>query len=270
MNVNGSKNQSDYIIEQDWDRYTEEQHDIWSTLFERQRKILHQRACDEFIEGLEALDIVEGQIPKFERLTQRLKKRTNWEIVAVPGLVPDDIFFKLLSERKFPSTCFIRRRDQMDYLQEPDIFHDIYGHVPLLANPIFANYMEQYGKGGLKALKLGHLDHLARLYWYTVEFGLIQTKKGLRIYGSGITSSKGESIYCLEDQQPHRILFDLMRVMRTKYKIDDFQEIYFVINSFEELFDATLPDFTNYYKELESLKDFEPSVILKEDQKILI
>ena len=163
---------------------------------------------------------------------------------------------------RFPSTCFIRHADQLDYLQEPDIFHDVYGHVPMLMNPVFADYMQAYGQGGLKALGLDSLHRLARLYWYTVEFGLIRTPSGLRIYGSGIVSSKGKSIYSLESPVPNRIGFDLLRIMRTKYRIDDFQETYFVIDSFDQLFDATRPDFTPYYADLAGKPDFEPGTIL--------
>ena len=141
-----------------------------------------------------------------------------------------------LANRRFPSTCFIRRIDQLDYLQEPDVFHDVYGHVPMLMNPVFADYMQLYGQCALKALRLGALGMLGRLYWFTVEFGLIRTPAGLRIYGSGIVSSKGESIHCLDSTSPNRVGFDLMRIMRTQYRIDSFQKTYFVIDSFEQLF----------------------------------
>jgi len=186
----------------------------------------------------------------------------------VPGLVPDGIFFEHLANRRFPSTCFIRTPEQMDYLQEPDIFHDVFGHVPLLVNPVFADYMEAYGKGGLKALGQDALHYLARLYWYTVEFGLIRTDEGMRIYGAGIVSSKGESLFCLDAPDPNRVGFDLMRVMRTNYRIDDYQETYFVIDSFQQLFDATAPDFTPYYAQLRALGDLEPGDLLPEDEVI--
>ena len=194
-----------------------------------------------------------------------LDTATGWRIVAVPGLVPDDVFFAFLARRCFPSTCFIRRRDQLDYLQEPDVFHDICGHVPLLMNPVFADYMQAYGEGGLKALRLGHLQRLARLYWYTVEFGLIDTPQGLRIYGSGILSSAGESVYCLEDLRPRRIRFDLRRAMRTRYRIDDLQQTYFVIDDFQQLFDATRPDFAPIYREIAALPDLDPDALIDED-----
>src|SRR5436853_4070397 len=238
---------ADHTIEQNWGAYTEDEHAVWRLLFERQQKLLKPRACREYLDGLQQLGVAAHGIPDFRRLSDILDPATGWRIVPVPGLVPDDVFFAFLARRRFPSTCFIRRRDQLDYLQEPDVFHDLYGHVPMLMNPIFADYMQAYGEGGLKALSLGALHHLARLYWYTVEFGLIETAAGLRIYGSGIVSSKGESVYCLEDPRPNRLGFDLMRVMRTKYRIDDFQVSYFAIRSFDQLFEATRPDFTPYY-----------------------
>jgi phenylalanine-4-hydroxylase len=255
-------------LEQEWDSYTPEQHAIWRTLFHRQEAILARRACQPFLDGLKALGVEAEGIPDFRRLNEALERATRWRIVAVPGLVADDVFFNHLANRRFPSTCFIRRQDQLDYLQEPDIFHDIFGHVPMLMNPVFADYMEAYGKGGLKALRLHNLEHLARLYWYTVEFGLISTPEGVRIYGSGIVSSKGESIYCLEDKKPNRIAFDLLRVMRTRYRIDDYQESYFVIDSFERLFDATQPDFTPYYEALEKTTDIEPDAVVEGDRLI--
>jgi phenylalanine-4-hydroxylase len=257
---------ADFAIEQNWDEYTEEQHAIWRFLFERQQRLLVGRACLEYLEGLGALGVEANGIPDFRRLSDLLDAATGWRIVAVPGLVPDDVFFAHLAHRRFPSTCFIRRRDQLDYLQEPDVFHDICGHVPLLMNPVFADYMQAYGEGGLKALRLGHLQRLARLYWYTVEFGLISTPEGLRIYGSGILSSAGESIFCLEDPRPHRVRFELRRVMRTHYRIDVFQQTYFVIDDFQQLFDATRPDFTPIYREIAALPDIEPDELLSEDR----
>ena len=248
----------DFTIAQDWPSYSEEEHATWRLLFERQQRLLAGRACREYLDGLAGLGVAAGGIPDFERLSDILDRTTGWRIVAVPGLVPDEVFFAHLAQRRFPSTCFIRRRDQLDYLSEPDVFHDIYGHVPMLMNPVFADYMQAYGQGGLKALHLGHLHRLARLYWYTVEFGLLDTPEGLRIYGSGILSSKGESIYCLEDARPRRLRFDLWRVMRTRYRIDDFQETYFVIGDFAELFEATRPDFAPIYRELATLPDLAP------------
>jgi phenylalanine-4-hydroxylase len=256
---------ADFTIEQDWAAYSTEEHAIWRTLFHRQQEILRERACPEFLDGLAGLGVAADGIPDFRGLNTMLEAATGWTIVAVPGLVPDAVFFGHLANRRFPSTCFIRRADQLDYLQEPDIFHDVYGHVPMLMNPVFADYMQAYGKGGIKALRLGSLERLARLYWYTVEFGLIRSQAGIRIYGSGIVSSKGESIYSLESPVPNRIAFDLLRIMRTTYRIDDFQETYFVIDSFEQLFAATQPDFSPYYQMLQGASDFLPGTVLSSD-----
>ena len=259
----------DLIIEQNWQAYSEEEHAIWRLLFERQQRLLVGRACREYLEGLGGLGVAADGIPDFRRLNDILDRATGWRIVAVPGLVPDDVFFAHLARRRFPSTCFIRRPDQLDYLQEPDVFHDICGHVPLLMNPVFADYLQAYGKGGLKALGLGHLQRLARLYWYTVEFGLIATEEGLRIYGSGILSSAGESVYSLDDPRPCRLRFDLRRIMRTRYRIDDYQQLYFVIDDFQELFDATRPDFAPIYREITALPDLEPTGRLDQDREFV-
>jgi len=259
---------SDHLIAQDWAGYSAEEHATWRILFERQQQILKGRACDEFLAGIQALDVTATGIPDFKRLNEILKARSGWEIAAVPGLVPDDVFFALMADRKFPSTCFIRRPDQLDYIEEPDVFHDVFGHVPLLVHPVFGDYMQAYGEGGLKALRLGSLPKLARLYWYTVEFGLIRTAAGLRIYGAGIVSSKGESIHALESGTPKRIAFDLLRIMRTEYRIDDFQDGYFVIDSFDQLFDATRPDFTRYYEALATLPDIAPGEVVAGDRSI--
>ena len=260
---------SDFTIAQNWADYSEEEHAIWRLLFERQQQLLVGRACSEFLDGLGGLGVAADGIPDFRRLNEVLNSATGWQIVAVPGLVPDDVFFAFLARRRFPSTCFIRRRDQLDYLQEPDVFHDICGHVPLLMDPVFADYIQAYGEGGLKALRLGHLPRLARLYWYTVEFGLIATPEGLRIYGSGILSSAGESVYCLEDPRPQRIRFNLRRVMRTRYRIDNFQQTYFVIDDFRQLFDATRPDFAPIYREIAALPDLEPDALIAQDVEYL-
>jgi len=257
----------DYTIEQNWSEYGEEEHAIWRLLFERQQELLVGRACREYLDGLSGLGVAAGGIPDFRRLSDLLDRATGWHIAAVPGLVPDDIFFAFLARRRFPSTCFIRRRDQLDYLQEPDVFHDICGHVPMLMNPVFADYMQAYGEGGLKALRLGHLEQLARLYWYTVEFGLIATEEGLRIYGSGILSSAGESLYCLDNPRPNRLRFDLGRVMRTQYRIDRYQETYFVIDDFEQLFAATRPDFAPIYREIARLPEIAPDELAPDDKQ---
>jgi phenylalanine-4-hydroxylase len=208
------------------------------------------------------------RVPVFEELNQKLMAATGWRIVAVTGLVPDAIFFEHLANRRFPVTWWVRAPEQMDYLQEPDCFHDVFGHVPLLINPVFADYMQAYGQGGMKAEHLHVLPMLARLYWYTVEFGLIQTEKGLRIYGAGIVSSKTESIYALESQVPNRVGFDLTRILRTEYKIDDVQKTYFVIDDFDTLMNDTQQDFTQMYLNLDGLPTFKPTEILAQDRVI--
>ena len=255
----------DYTIVQDWAGYGAAEHGVWRTLFHRQAAVLVDRAAPEFLAGISALSVTADGIPDFRRLNDVLDRATGWRIVAVPGLVPDAIFFEHLANRRFPSTCFIRKPEQLDYIEQPDVFHDIFGHVPMLVNPVFADYMQAYGQGGLKAQHLGALHNLARLYWYTVEFGLIDTPAGLRIYGSGIVSSHAESIYALDSARPQRLGFDLMRIMRTNYRIDDVQETYFVIDGYDQLFEATRPDFTPYYATLRTQADLAPDARLASD-----
>jgi phenylalanine-4-hydroxylase len=255
----------DRLIAQDWDAYSAEDHATWRRLYERQSRLLVDRACDEYLAGLDQLGVCADGIPDFRKLNDVLGRTTGWQIVAVPGLISEAAFFGHMAERRFVATRWIRAPEQMDYLQEPDVFHDVFGHVPLLTNPAFADYLQAYGRGGLKALHLGALDMLARLYWYTVEFGLLRTPDGLRIYGAGIVSSKGESIYCLDDRKPNRIAFDLKRSLRTRYRIDDFQETYFVIDSFEQLMAETATDFAPIYRELGALPEFEPGDIQPSD-----
>jgi len=240
------------IVEQPWASYSKTEHEVWDTLYRRQRDLLPAYACQEFLDGVERFGFGEGGIPRFEDLNKVLGEATGWEIVAVEGLLPDEVFFDHLANRRFPVSWWIRRPDQLDYLSEPDLFHDLFGHVPLLLNPVFADYMQAYGKGGMKAYAIGPeaLMNLTRLYWYTVEFGLIRTDAGLRIYGAGIVSSKGESIYSIDSASPNRVGFDLERVMNTRYRIDSYQQTYFVIDDFAQLFEATGPDFTPIYARL--------------------
>ncbi|MFZ5718366.1 MAG: phenylalanine 4-monooxygenase [Pseudomonadota bacterium] len=256
----------DWTIDQGWDRYTDAEHQVWITLYERQAALLPGRACDPFLRGLDALDLHRTGIPDFARINEELKRLTGWSVVAVPGLVPDDVFFEHLANRRFPAGQFIRRPDQLDYLQEPDIFHDVFGHVPMLTDPTFADYMQAYGEGGLRARGMGRLHNLARLYWYTVEFGLMETAQGLRIYGAGIVSSRAESIFALDAPSPNRIGFDLERVMRTPYRIDDFQQVYFVIPSLQALLDATLADFGALYRRLAEAPDIPIDAIAPDDR----
>lgn len=257
---------SDWTIDQAWEAYTPDEHRVWTTLYERQTALLPGRACDAFLRGLEALDLHGAGIPDLAKINEELGRLTGWRIVAVPGLVPDDVFFDHLANRRFPAGQFIRRPDQLDYLKEPDVFHDVFGHVPMLTDPVFADYMQAYGEGGLRALSLGRLGNLARLYWYTVEFGLMDTPQGLRIYGAGIVSSRAESLYALESPVPHRLAFDLTRVMRTPYRIDDLQAVYFVIPSLQALLDATLQDFGALYERLGRLDDISISAVEPGDE----
>ncbi|HBK55121.1 MAG TPA: phenylalanine 4-monooxygenase [Xanthomonadales bacterium] len=237
------------VVEQPWQSYSREDHRVWAQLFERQRTILPGRACREFLDAQDAMGMGADAIPRFDQLNEVLAATTGWRLIGVEGLLPELCFFEHLANRRFPVTWWIRDAEHIDYISEPDLFHDLFGHVPLLMNPIFAEYMAAYGRGGVKAHGLGAdaLVALTRLYWYTVEFGLIATPEGLRIYGAGIVSSKGESIHCLESPAPNRLGFDLERIMRTRYRIDTYQKTYFVIDGFEQLFAATRPDFTPIY-----------------------
>ena len=257
----------DWTIPQDWQAYTAQEHATWDRLFARQSAQLPDRACAAFLRGPDVLHLSRPGIPDFAELSERLAALTGWRVVAVPGLVPDAVFFDHLAHRRFVAGRFIRRPDQLDYLEEPDVFNDVFGHVPLLADPAYADYMQAYGEGGLRSLRFDALHRLARLYWYTVEFGLIEEADGLRLFGAGIVSSHGESIFALDDPSPNRIAFDLMRVMRTHYRIDDYQQSYFVIPSFAALLDATVAvDFAPVYAALEALDDLAPDAVLAEDR----
>ena len=240
---------ADYTCTQNWAAYTEADHDTYRRLYERQMALLPGLACDAFIEAIPLLG-ARDRIPRFEDINARLKPATGWELVAVPGLIPERPFFDLLASRRFPVTDWIRTPAEFDYVVEPDVFHDLFGHVPLLFNPVFADYMQAYGAGGMKASRLDAAELLARLYWYTVEFGLIQTRDGLRAYGAGILSSAGELRHSVTSANAERVAFDLKRLMRSRYKIDTFQATYFVIDDFEQLFKATAPDFTLVYHQV--------------------
>lgn len=257
---------ADWTIDQGWSAYTAQEHGVWKTLFERQSKLLPGRACKEFVAGMQQLPMRADEIPDFRRLSEVLMKHTGWQVVAVPGLVPDDVFFDHLANRRFPAGNFIRKPHELDYLEEPDVFHDVFGHVPMLMNPAIADFIQAYGMGGMRAKSLGALENLARVYWYTVEFGLLQEDGELRIYGAGIASSRTESVFCLDDASPNRIRFDLERVMRTRYRIDDFQESYFVIRDLNELLELAQIDFAPLYQRVASQEELQPGDILPEDQ----
>jgi len=253
----------DWTISQRWDRYTSAEHAMWDRLFARQAAMLRGRVAPAFLDGLDMLRMSRPGIPDFMELSERLMKATGWQVVAVPGLIPDDVFFDHLANRRFVAGNFIRTPQQLDYLQEPDVFHDVFGHVPLLANPVFADYMQAYGIGGQRAASGGVIERLSRLYWYTVEFGLIRGRDDeLKIYGAGIVSSHGESVFALDDPSPNRLGFDVKRLMRTPYRIDDYQQTYFVIDSFDDLLHRTLDaDFGPLYHELAQAPDYEIDTI---------
>jgi phenylalanine-4-hydroxylase len=252
-----SRAAADYTCRQDHAAYTQADHDTYRRLYERQAALVPGRACDEFLSALPLLG-AKDRIPCFEKISQGLRKATGWELAAVPGLIPELPFFTLLANRRFPVTDWIRTPAEFEYIVEPDVFHDLFGHVPLLFDPVFASHMHEYGKGGLKAHRLGACELLSRLYWYTIEFGLIRQADGLRAFGAGILSSPGELPYAVESGEPHRLPFDVERVMRTRYKIDRYQQTYFVIDSFQELFDKTAPDFAPVYERVRSLPEVEP------------
>ena len=250
----------DWTVPQHWSEFTAEDHWVWDTLFARQKNLLHERAVREFEEGLGVLSLSQPGIPNFDELNERLEPRTGWTVVAVPGLIPDETFLSHLAHRRFPAGNFIRTRQKLDYLEEPDVFHDVFGHVPLLAHSATAEFMQQLGHLGLAALSSGAIERFARLYWYTVEVGLARVGEGSRIYGAGIASSFGETHYSLESSRPHRLKFDLRRVLRTRYRPDDFQTSYFVIDRLDDLLDLVrVNDFLALSEELDELPDIEPT-----------
>jgi phenylalanine-4-hydroxylase len=246
-----------YAVDQRWGAYTTDEHALWRRLYERQMRLVPGYACEAYLAGLARLEAGDA-IPRFDAASEKLRRATNWEIVGVPGLIPDLVFFEHLANRRFPVTTWLRTPAEFDYIVEPDVFHDFFGHVPLLLDPVYADYMEAYGKGGLKAARLDSLKYLARLYWYTVEFGLIATPAGLRIYGAGILSSGGEVVHSIESPRPRRVQFALERLLRTGYHIDRYQDTYFVIESFPQLIADTAPDFAPLYRRIKDLRSFAP------------
>lgn len=257
----------DYTVEQRWEEYSDGEHAIWAQLYGRQIELIERYAAPEFLHGVRALGASATRIPRFEEANRVLERSTGWQIVAVPGLIPEQHFFDHLAHQRFPVTVWIRRPEELDYLVEPDVFHDFFGHVPLLTIPAFGRFMQAYGEAGPRALAIpGALSMLARLYWYMVEFGLIATAQGLRVYGAGILSSKGETVFSIESPQPRRWKFDLVRVMRTEYRIDAFQQSYFVIDSFEQLFEACYgTDFTPLYRRYAAEPAYPADAVLAGD-----
>lgn len=260
-----SRARADFTVDQDPSAYTRAEQALWRRLYARQMKFLPGRAAPDYLRHLAALDAGEA-IPDFEAVSRRLRRASGWELVAVPGLIPDLAFFEHLANRRFPVTVWLRRPEEFDYIVEPDVFHDFFGHVPLLFDAAYADYMQAYGKGGLKAARLDALAMLARLYWYTVEFGLLRTAEGMRIFGAGILSSGGEVVHSLESPKPRRLAFDLERILRTEYRIDRFQDTYFVIESFERLVEDTAPDFAPIYERLRALPSIAPDAVTPGDR----
>ncbi|MGH8529749.1 MAG: phenylalanine 4-monooxygenase, partial [Nevskiales bacterium] len=252
-----SRARPDFSVEQSWHHYSENEHALWRRLWQRQSQLVRDYACAEFIQGLKLIETLE-RIPDLERISDQLEQRSGWRLVAVPGFIPDAAFFEHIANRRFPVTVWLRKPEEFDYLVEPDIFHDFFGHVPMLAQPEFAEYVHRFGRQGLAAIKQGALPFMARLYWFTVEFGLMRTTQGLRAYGAGILSSPGETVYAIEDQRPRRVRFALERCMRTQYRIDDFQQTYFVVDSLQELVQEMSGDLSPVLKRLPALPAFAP------------
>jgi len=250
-----SRAAADYAVEQDWAAYTAGEHALFRRLYERQAKLVARYACPEWIAAIAGLEAGAG-VPRFDEVNRALAKATGWRIVAVPGLIPDEPFFTHLANKRFPVTVWLRKPEEFDYIAEPDVFHDFFGHVPLLFDPVYADHLAEYGKGGLKALRLDAIAMLARLYWYTIEFGLIRTPAGVRACGAGLISSGGELAYCVDDPKPRRRPFELERMLRTEYRIDRYQDTYFVIDSFAQLMRDTAPDFTPIYARLRGLEAY--------------
>lgn len=262
-----SRMRPDYTVEQDYSAYTDVHQETWRRLYARQRELVPGRACEAYLKALEALETLHfgDAIPRFAQVNQKLAATTGWSLVPVPGLLPDETFFSHLAQRRFPTTVWIREPEEFDYIVEPDLFHDFFGHVPMIFNPTIAEYLQAYGEGGLKAARLGSLKYLARLYWYTIEFGLVHEGGHPRAYGAGILSSPAELRHSVDAEGSHRIAFDLIRVMQTRYLIDDFQKTYFVIDSFGQLFRETAPDFSLLYRALERLPELEADSRLPTD-----
>jgi phenylalanine-4-hydroxylase len=265
-----SRAAADFTIAQDWDAYTPAEHALWRKLYQRQIALMPRYAAQPVLDALADLDFGAG-VPNLEQVSAKLMRATGWRLVAVPGFIPDTAFFAHLARRQFPVTIWLRKPDEIDYLVEPDIFHDFFGHVPLLFDPVFADFLQLYGEKGAEAERLGTTQYLARLYWYTVEFGLIREAPddkmgGIKTFGAGILSSYAETPFSIDDASPNRIGFALERVMRTAYRIDDFQQSYFVLESFGDLFKALQQDLRPVYERVRAAQDFAPDAVLEGDR----
>ena len=254
------------IIDQNWGAYSAADHNTWKTLYNRQLETLKARVCEEYLEGLKTLHLVADTVPDFAQMNKHLRAATGWEVLAVPGLIASKPFFSMLANRQFPAGTFIRTPEQLDYLEEPDIFHDVFGHIPLLSNPAYANYMQEYGRAGLAALEHKGIKFLARLNWYTIEFGLIKNNGEVKAYGAGIMSSYGEAKYLFNDPSANWLQFDIDRVLRTGYYIDDLQASYFTIDSFESIFKQCIErPFIPLYEKFRAMPALTPFEIVEGD-----
>lgn len=256
---------ADFTTTQDYAAYTPAEQDLWRQLYRRQFALMPRYAARPVQDALAALDFG-GAIPDLELVSEKLRRATGWRLVAVPGFIPDAAFFAHLARRQFPVTVWLRKPEEIDYLVEPDIFHDFFGHVPLLFDPVFADFLQLYGEKGAEAERLGATSILARLYWYTVEFGLIREADGIKAYGAGMLSSFAETAFSVADPSPNRLGFNLERVMRTAYRIDDFQQTYFVLDSFGDLFRALQQDLRPLYERVRALPAFAPDDVLPSDR----
>ncbi|MDW7547912.1 phenylalanine 4-monooxygenase [Pseudoalteromonas sp. McH1-7] len=242
--------------------WTNEENQIWSELVARQLECIKGKACDEYLAGLEKINLPHDRIPQLSELNAALEKETGWQVAPVPALIDFDEFFRLLANKQFPVATFIRSREEFDYLQEPDIFHEIFGHCAMLTNPAFAEFTHKYGQLGYAAQKKDRV-YLARLYWFTVEFGLMQTEQGLRIYGGGILSSPGETQYVYSDKPEIKPL-QVQDVLRTPYRIDIMQPVYYTITSINDLFEISKMDIMSLVEKAKELGLFEPKFPPKE------
>jgi phenylalanine-4-hydroxylase len=247
--------------------YTDEENSVWKTLYQRQLPLIEERACSEYLAGFAILGLKADAVPQLPDLNKVLLDKTGWSMQAVKTTIPFSEFFELLANKKFPAATFIRRREELDYLQEPDIFHEIFGHGPLLTNQVFADFCESYGKLGVKATKEERV-YLARLFWFTVEFGLIDTPHGLRIYGAGIMSSMGETVYSLDSNIPVRRTFSSEMVLRTPYRTDVMQTIYYVVKDFKDIYQVMNESIKPLIYQSMELGNFEPSFKLKQSESI--
>jgi phenylalanine-4-hydroxylase len=237
-------------------QYSSEEQRIWKILFERQMELIQGRACDEFLDGMQQLDLRADTIPQLPEINHRLVK-TGWSVAAVPALISAADFFHLLANRQFPAATFVRCEEELNYVREPDLFHELFGHCPMLTNPVYADFLQQY------AAKVLTFDEsqwplLQRLFWFTVEFGLIHTKQGLRIYGGGILSSISETVFSVESDAAMRVLFDPLVAFRVPYRIDRLQPVYFVIDNYQQLYDFVNKDIEVLLRKAHQLGEYPP------------